>query len=125
MRILGCVVVFLVGCGGGSDSPSEKCDDLIDLVCDRAVECVPSSGTHAECVTAIEAQIPCDQADSVSENYNRCLMQLRSTSCGSLFPGDQLELPADCNSVILVGRQETNDLPFGPTSRALEFIDEP
>lgn len=104
MRIIGCVVVsFVVACGGGSDSPSEKCDDLVDLVCDRLVECIPGAGTHGACVAEVQSSLNCDAAASVTENYTPCLMQLRSMSCGSLFPNDMLALPADCNGVILLG----------------------
>ncbi len=104
MRIVGCVVVlFLVACGGGSDTPAEKCDELVDLVCDRAVECVPSAGTHSACVTEVQGSLNCDAAQGVSAGYTPCIMQLRSMSCGSLFPNDMLALPADCSGVILLG----------------------
>ena len=103
MKALGCAVIFLVACGGGSDTPVEKCDDLVDLVCDRAVDCVPTAGTHAECVTEVEASgFDCGAATDVSPSYGACMMQLRSTTCGSLFPNDMLSLPADCSGVILI-----------------------
>ena len=105
MRIgIGCVVLFLVGCGGGgSDSAVDKCDDLVDEVCDRAVECVPSSGTHAECVAEAQTALSCEDAQSVTAKYSTCLSQVRTNSCDALFPNDQLVLPADCNGVILIG----------------------
>jgi hypothetical protein len=31
------------------------------------------------------------------------MSQLRTMSCGSLFPNDQLQLPGDCSGVILIG----------------------
>ncbi len=98
---IGCLVVFLVACGGGSKDPTEKCDDLVDIVCDRAVECVPNAGTHSACVAEVEGSLDCGAAQSVSATYNACLMQLRSMSCASLFPNDMLVLPTDCNGVIL------------------------
>jgi hypothetical protein len=118
--------VLLVGCGGGK-SPVEKCDDLVDVVCDRTVECV-SGVTKADCVQAVQQQLPCGAAKSVSESYNRCIDQLDNDSCAILFPPDQngqptLALPADCNSVIL-GRELPPTTPSSPmwdqVSRAAE-----
>ena len=31
-------------------SPVEQCDDLVDVLCDRGVQCL--GGTHRECVQA-------------------------------------------------------------------------
>ncbi|MFN0246712.1 MAG: hypothetical protein ACKV2T_07370 [Kofleriaceae bacterium] len=104
MRNLGCVFVVLVACGGGgSETPPDKCDDLVDLVCDRAVDCVPSAGTHAQCVADVSTALDCDAAVDVTASYASCMSQLRTTTCGSLFPNDMLSLPADCNGVILIG----------------------
>ncbi len=103
MRTVGCAVVFLVACGGGSASPAEKCDDLVDLVCDRALECVPGAGTHSACVAEVQSNLDCDRAQDVTASYRACMTQLRSTTCGSLFPNDMIVLPADCNGVILLG----------------------
>jgi hypothetical protein len=99
-----------LGCGG-SDSPEEKCDDLIGVVCDRAVECVPGAGTRADCVQQLQSAIPCGMAQSVTDSYDRCMDQLNDNSCAVLFPVNpdtgqmELVLPADCNGVIQVGRE--------------------
>lgn len=100
------VVLFIVGCGGGS-SPVEKCDDLVDIVCERAVECLPGAGTHGACVQEVQQVIPCGSAKQVSASYDRCMNQLEAASCSVLFPTNpqsgqrELVLPADCMSVIL------------------------
>jgi hypothetical protein len=70
-------------------------------VCDRTVECVPDFGTHEQCVQPIRQIISCGSAKAIGATYDRCIDQLQSDSCPVLFPNDQLELPADCNDVIL------------------------
>lgn len=104
MRCLSLFGLMLVACGGGK-SAVEKCDDLIDVVCDRTVECVQGV-TQGDCVAAVQQQLPCGSAKKVSASYDRCIDQLNNDSCAILFPPDQngqpsLALPADCNSVIL------------------------
>lgn len=95
-----CLVVFLVACGGGgsADTPPEKCEALIDVVCERAVECTTVS--NSQCVMEVESIIDCNAAKMVSSTYDACIDQLESDSCAVLFPGGQLELPPDCNGVI-------------------------
>ncbi len=100
------IVIALLGCGGGGSSAVDKCDDLVDVLCDRAVECV-GGGTHATCVQELQQVLPCGSAKQVSASYDRCMTQLDTTSCGVLFPVNpqsgqrELVLPADCMSVIL------------------------
>jgi hypothetical protein len=65
---------------------------------------VPSAGTHAQCVEEVQASLPCGSAKKVSASYSRCVSQMKSTSCAVLFPNGQLDLPADCNMVILTAR---------------------
>jgi hypothetical protein len=105
------VACLVAGCGGGdSESPVEKCDDLVDVICDRLIECVSDVGTHSECVDAVQSELPCGRATDVSASYGRCVDQLEGNSCGALFPPDPqtgeptLQLPADCMSVILTER---------------------
>lgn len=105
LRIL--CVSLLVACGS-EPSPVEKCDDLVDLVCDRAVQCIPSEvGTHVTCVQQLQQVLPCGSVKAVSASYDRCMDQLAADSCAVLFPidpqtgGPMLKLPADCQSVVL------------------------
>jgi hypothetical protein len=124
--ILVCLVAIVVGCGG-SDSPVDKCDDLVDITCDRAIDCVAGAGTHAECVQEVQAVLPCGMAKSVTPSYARCISQMKSNTCAALFPGGQLDLPADCEGVILTARVAPGDVdpPTGPTSRgAVELTSE-
>ena len=116
----------LFGCGADK-SPVDKCDDLINVVCDRAVQCLgPSGGTQAQCVQQVQASLPCGSAKSVSASYDRCIDQLDSDDCSVLFPTDPqtgqqtLKLPADCMSVILT-RSATApvvDRPWSPLDTA-------
>lgn len=105
------VTLMVVGCGGGAKTAVEKCDDLTNSICDRAVSCIPSqAGSHSDCVQTVQQVLPCGQAKSVSASYDRCLSQVESDSCPILFPVDPqsgqpaLDLPADCSAVIVVNR---------------------
>jgi hypothetical protein len=96
----------VIGCGTDK-SPVEKCDDLINVLCDRGVECLPNAGDHTTCVQQVQQSIPCGTAKSVSATYDRCVNELMADSCPVLFPPDPqsgqptLKLPADCMSVVL------------------------
>jgi hypothetical protein len=100
--ILGCI-----GCGGSAETPVQKCDDLINDVCDRGVECIPQqTGTHANCVQQLQQVLACGSAKKVSASYNRCIEQIKGDGCQVLFPTDPqtgqptFSLPADCMGVI-------------------------
>ncbi len=102
------VVLAVLGCVGcGDKSPKDKCEDLIDAVCDRGVECITgAAGMHDECVHAVEGDLPCGDVKSVTSSYDRCIDQLNEQSCQTLFPrdpdtGDQaLVLPTECSGVL-------------------------
>jgi hypothetical protein len=97
--------LFLGACGGG-ESAVEKCDDLVDTLCEKGVECV--GGSKAECVQAAASQLACGRAVKVTASYDRCLDEIDEFSCSTLFPTDPetgqptLSLPADCMGVILL-----------------------
>jgi hypothetical protein len=94
----------LAACGTDK-TPAEKCDDLVDTLCDRGVQCL--GGSTSACVQSVQAQLPCGKATSVGPSYDRCVDELQSDSCGVLFPTDPstgqptIRLPADCMGVIL------------------------
>jgi hypothetical protein len=99
---------LLAACGGSEPSPVEQCDDLVDLICDRAVQCVAGAGgMHTTCVQELQQVISCGSVKAVSATYDRCMDQLAAYSCPVLFPIDpqtgdpMLELPADCMGVVL------------------------
>ena len=105
-----------MACGNGEPSPVERCDELVDLLCDRALQCVAGAGTHATCVQALQGELPCGSVKAVSASYDRCMDQLATHSCGVLFPPDlmgqpSLRLPADCMSVVLY-RAAGGELPL-------------
>lgn len=53
VKLVVLAVLCCIGCG--DKSPKEKCADLIDVVCDRGVECIAgAAGMHDECVHAVE-----------------------------------------------------------------------
>ena len=98
------VVLAFVGCAT-EESAVDKCDDLVDVICDRGVQCL--GGSHSECVQAVQRELPCGSAKKVSASYDRCMSQLQTNSCSVLFPTNpqtgqpEIRLPADCQSVIL------------------------
>jgi hypothetical protein len=97
---------LVLGCGGG-DSPVDKCDDLLDVTCNRAVECLGEAavGNQSQCLETLRANFACSQVASVNSNYPRCMEEMSSFSCNTLFqvdPADgqrKLVNPADCNAV--------------------------
>ncbi len=126
ISFVGLCLVGLVGCGS-EKSPVEKCDDLVEVVCDRGVECAPELGTKSSCVQAIKQALPCGMAERVSNSYDRCMDQLEDNSCSALYPRDSegdisLNLPADCFAVI-EGPDALGDVrisaTFDPVSRAV------
>jgi hypothetical protein len=114
-------MLVLVGCATES-SPVEKCDDLVDVLCSRGVQCL--GGSHSECVQGVKSELPCGSARSVSASYDRCVEQLQTNSCAALFPTNpstgqpEIRLPADCMSVILT-REAPASLPMSPLDEAL------
>lgn len=102
-----CMGALLVAGCTSEPSPVEKCDDLVNVICDRAVTCLPGAGSHATCVSQVQQVLPCGSAKQVSASYDRCISQLQGDSCPVLFPVDpqtgspMLKLPADCMAVIL------------------------
>jgi hypothetical protein len=124
-RALWFVVSVAMGCGS-EPTPVEKCDDLVDALCDRGVACVPNSGTHTTCVQELRNILPCGSAKSVSASYDRCLDQIETNSCSVLFPinpmtGEQtVRLPADCMQVILTRQPPASG--DGPTFDGAEQL---
>jgi len=100
------LVCLAVGCADDEKSPVEKCDDFIVEFCRRGVECL--GGQQQECVQAAQQSLACGRAVRVSASYDRCMSQIASDSCAVLFPNDPstgqptAQLPADCQSVILL-----------------------
>lgn len=103
MQKLGLVVIgFMIACGGGGDSPEEKCDALLENICARAVDCDVVE-SHDTCIDQITAANDCGKVSAISEAFGDCMGDIKDASCGSLFPdgGDkiQLTLPRSCSGV--------------------------
>jgi hypothetical protein len=94
-------LTLFAGCGGGGGGAEGQCEDLLEVTCERSVECV-GGFTQSECLDALDDQIPCGRADRVSSTYDACMTQLMGNACADLFPGGQLTLPPDCNQVIII-----------------------
>lgn len=100
------VLVMLGGAGCGEPSPAEKCEDLVDLVCERVVDCIAgASGMHDDCVQEIQRELPCGTTKRVGDGYDDCMDRLNQQSCSTLFPTDpdgerMLELPNACLGVL-------------------------
>jgi hypothetical protein len=98
-RSASCLFVFLIACGGGGDSAEDKCLDLLDTVCDRAVECGLSS-SHDSCIEQAQREADCSEAEKVGESYSACVGAIEDASCATLFPTTNgmrhLSLPATC-----------------------------
>lgn len=122
-------LLFLLGVAACSTelSPVDKCDDLVEVICDRGVQCL--GGSHTECVQVLQTELACGRARSVSASYDRCISQLETNSCSVLFPIDpqtgapSLRLPADCMQVILVREAPPSRLADGPLTDATRMRD--
>lgn len=99
------------GSGSGS-GPTHQCEVLIDVICDRLVDCsleisgeaAPTDG-RAQCTTALRNDLACGKAVSIGQSYPECISLLQSNPCRTLFPGSanpELDLPADCHRVVLL-----------------------
>jgi hypothetical protein len=128
---VGKMVIWSLLAGGcaGDKSPREKCEDLVSVMCDRGVECIPGgSGMHDACVQAADQVISCSATKSVAPGYDHCIDVLHERSCQSLFPVDSesgeqmLVVPAECKSVLLTATAtgevtaRTTVLPPGPVA---------
>ena len=111
-----CVLVALLGCGGGDASPREKCDALFDVFCESVGECFNErndlEGSRALrdlCMERIQASGTCDGAVAVTASYDQCIDGLHALSCDELFDednriSDDFSVPSNCRTVIQVRR---------------------
>lgn len=125
MKVMVAAVLSCVGCG--DKSPSEKCDDLIDVTCDRIVECIAgATGMHGACINDFKQVLSCSDVKSVKPSYDRCIDSLSEQSCRTLFPADPMtgeqtaELPDECNGVLSMEtmRSEADRVPHATTPPA-------
>jgi hypothetical protein len=94
---------FLIACGGGGDSPEDKCEALLDNICDRVVDC-ELADSHDECIDALADSNDCSEAEEVGDSYGECRKDIDDASCAELFPSSggqvRLTLPSSCSGAI-------------------------
>ena len=103
MRIqagLRCVALVLAGCGPEAGDASSECETLFSTFCERVDECSLNINEN-ECLTSARATINCGDAAEVDDSYDRCLDEIRTSSCDGLF-GAAVALPASCEGAIKV-----------------------
>lgn len=83
----------------GERTPTQKCEDLILLFCDRTIEC--SIGQQRDtCIQQARTDLPCGKATGVSSNYDLCMDQMAEFSCEAILSvGGGL---AECEDTILL-----------------------
>jgi hypothetical protein len=104
------VIAVLFGVGmsscAGDKSPREQCQDLVSVICGRAVGCIAgAAGRKAECIDALEPIAGCERVDQPSAMYESCVDRVESETCSALFSNStsmsiMVVLPAECNDVV-------------------------
>jgi len=108
-------MVVVVGCGGSS--PEDKCQDLVDTMCDRVTACLNVPSQKADCVRTVSDSASCSRTKSVTESYDTCLDELRDVSCDALLDSDAngdpvLNIPSSCRGVLQSGRLAPSSMPL-------------
>jgi hypothetical protein len=97
--------VGTLGCGGDK-SPQEQCEDLLSVVCGRAVKCIlGAAGREDECFDALQRVSGCERVLQESRSYGACVDRVESKSCPDLFQNSTptkitVLLPAECSDVV-------------------------
>ena len=113
--LAGLLVVVTAGCSSddGNTAP-QKCEDLAAQFCKSAIGCQVSGGVidaseeaskNASCKTDVSNEAECSKAQSVTSSYDACIAKLKNPPCDEInkaIAEDALELPDECNGVILV-----------------------
>jgi hypothetical protein len=121
-------VLVASGCGGsGSRSPEQKCDDLVDTVCERLANCLNVPSQKADCIRGAGQSLSCSAAKSVTDGYDTCMDDLDDASCDALLDTDdngdpEVTLPASCRAVILIGREGPPSTSFAGIRDAAHLI---
>jgi hypothetical protein len=89
----------------GDPSPSEQCEDLLQVACERAVECLSGATTVTQCVSDISRFTNCQRVTEHFSTYEPCHDQLEDATCSALVRRDAqmsytILLPAVCGDVI-------------------------
>jgi hypothetical protein len=105
VRWLAVFVVLFGGCSTDAPGPRERCDDLVDLLCERVSGCPNGGTTQQECLTLPAADLSCPEATGVSGAYDQCIDDLTVSPCSVLVRADgTVEMPESCDAAILYPR---------------------
>ena len=87
----------LTGCADDQEVAIEKCEDLVNNICELVVEC--GFDTLSSCKSTFKASgFDCERAVDVSSSYESCMEDIDAQTCSTFLNGD---LPESCNGVIL------------------------
>jgi hypothetical protein len=118
LRMIAVVLsVGLSGCGGGDPSPREQCEDLLDVICGRAVKCILGAGGREDaCFDALKRVAGCERIQQESRSYDRCVDRVESQLCADLFQNSTpakitVFLPAECGDVVDLKPASGDDRP--------------
>jgi len=90
---------LVLGMGCADQKAPEKCQDLVDTLCDNTEEaCVPAIDAEECADVAKDAGMDCDNAADVSDSYDTCLAELADSEGCVVLEG----LPKSCEGVILL-----------------------
>jgi hypothetical protein len=112
---VGFISFSLVACsdddndGDPGDSPAEKCEDALSVLCDRVVTCQTEANqlmgatrdeAQQACLTARrKAMTNCGKATGLRPSYDQCLSELPSVPCSTVL--DPAAAPvAACKSIL-------------------------
>lgn len=103
----------LFGCGDDGLSVKEKCEKIIDTVCDRFMECAELAGgfaseaqrraSRSQCEANFATATSCERVKTIGSNYDECLDVLAVEQCSKLIAEDEssmYEIPATCMNVV-------------------------
>jgi hypothetical protein len=102
-----------MGCGDDGPSIQQRCEKIVDTVCDRFMECVEIGGgfgseaqerqARAQCEANFEDATQCERVVRIGPNYRQCLDVLSAEQCSALVAEDETEtyeIPNACEEVV-------------------------
>jgi len=113
--VLAAAMVAMAACGddeGGSGGAKKKCETLVDTLCERIVECAVEGDLFesseeddqlASCKRTLRENAGCEDAVSVTEDYDDCLEESENLECSESNEALMSEvnpIPASCEEVI-------------------------
>lgn len=101
LSIVALALIASVASTGPDPEAVAACHDLVELVCERAVECDPTRDAR-DCEDDVEDDFGnCDEALAVEGDTEECFDDLEAATCDELFSGDEDKLPRSCEDVKL------------------------